>query len=230
MAVSQTRRSSDMSRVRERGRSLHAQPRWMLRRFVARPVTGIFLVVPLFGAILDLGNPSLLLTLSGAAAIYLALDLFLSWIGRPVSAGLGSHLNLVAWTAGIGVLAAAGWPEPAWQYHGELVTLVGMATSFAVGMGSPRAVATLWAVATGAAVALGASLTGPLTVEPAMVVAAIAIGTWFGAVVGLVVDRVAAPHRSSVHAAARRSAAVASVSGQVSGERSPGTVQGSPPR
>jgi hypothetical protein len=201
----------------------------VLRRFVARPLTGIFLVVPLLGAILDLGNPSILLTLSGVAAIYLALDLFLSWIGRPASAELGSHFNLVAWTAGIAVLAAASWPEPAWQYHGELVTLVGMATGFAVGMGSPRTVAALWTVAAGAAVALGASLTGPLTAEPAMVVAAIAIGTWFGAVVGLVVEALAVPHRSPVRAAAPMSAAGALVSAQVPSERSPDPVPGSPP-
>jgi hypothetical protein len=188
----------------------------------------MFLVVPLLGAVLGLGNPSILLTLGGAAAIYLAVDLFLSSFGRPASAELGSHLNLVAWTAGIAVLAAAGWPEPAWQYHGELVTLVGMATGFAVGMGSPRAVAALWTVGAGAAVALGASLTGPLTAEPAMVVAAIAIGTWFGAVVGLVVERVAAPHRSLARVPSPRSAG-ASVSGQVSGERSTGPVPGSPP-
>ncbi len=76
-----------------------------------------------------------------------------------------------------------------------------MATGFAVGLGSPRAVAILWTVAAGAAVALGASLTGPLTAEPAMVVAAIAIGTWFGAVVGLIVGRFAHAPR---FAAARR--------------------------
>jgi hypothetical protein len=208
---------------------MRSQPRWVLRRFVARPLTGMFLVVPLLAAVLDLGNASILLTLSGAAAIYLALDLFLSRIGRPVAAELGSHLNLVAWTAGIAALAAAGWPEPAWQYNGELVTLVGMATGFAIGMGSPRGVAALWTVAAGAAVALGASLTGPLTAEPAMVVAAIAIGTWFGAVVGLVVEALAAPHRSLVRAAAPTSAASAPVSAQVSGERSTGPVPGSPP-
>jgi hypothetical protein len=194
----------------------------------------MFLVVPLLAALLDLGNASILLTLSGAAAIYLALDLFLTWIGRPVASELGSNLNLVAWTAGIGVLAAAGWPEPAWQYHGELVTIVGMATGFAVGMGSPRAVAVWWTVAASAAVALGASLTGPLTAEPAMVVAAIAIGTWFGAVVGLVVERVAVPHRSFVRTAARGTDTEGtSVSEQVSGERSAAAaapIQGSPPR
>jgi hypothetical protein len=193
----------------------------VLRRFVARPLTGLFLVVPLLAALLDLGNASILLTLSGAAAIYLALDLFLSWIGRPVTAELASHLNLVAWTAGIAVLAAAGWPEPAWQYHGELVTLVGMATGFAVGMGSPRTVAALWTVAAGAAVALGASLTGPLTAEPAMVVASIAIGTWFGAVVGLVVDRVAVPHRVRVPAPSTASSAPAT--------RAAAEMRGNPP-
>ncbi len=198
MAVSQSRRASDRSAIRERIRSVRAHPRWVLRRFMARPVTALFLVVPLLGAVLGMGTPSLLFTLAGAASLYLAVDLFLAWLRRPVSAELGSNLNLVAWTGGIGVLAAAGWTVGAWQFHGELVALVGMGAGFAVGLGSPRAVAFFWTVAAGAAVALGASLTGPLTAEPAMAVAAIAIGTWLGAVVGLVVDHITAPHRIRV--------------------------------
>lgn len=196
MAVSQTRNPATTARALDQDLPLRLQPRWVLRRFVARPLTGMFLVAPLLAAVLGLGTPSILLTVSGAAAIYLAVDLFLTWLQRPMAAELGSYLNLVAWTAGIGVLAAAGWPDPAWQYHGELVTLVGMATGFAVGLGSPRIVAILWVVTASAAVALGASLTGPLTGEPAMVVAAIAIGTWFGGVIGLVVERVAGPRLS----------------------------------
>ncbi len=140
MAVSLTRRSSDAP-VAERKLATRSDARRVLRRFLARPVIGVFLVVPLLGAILNMGSPSWLLTVSGIAALYLAVDLFLSWIRRPVSAELAAYSNLVAWIAGLAVLAAAGWTSAAFQYHGELVALVGMATGFAVGLGSPRAVA-----------------------------------------------------------------------------------------
>jgi hypothetical protein len=194
MAVSLTRRSSDRSQVAEPTLA-RSDTRRVLRRFLARPVIGVFLVVPLLGAILHMGSPAWLLTVSGVAALYLSVDLFLTWMRRPVPAELAAYSNLVAWIAGIAVLSAAGWTTAAWQYHGELVALVGMATGFAVGLGSPRAVALLWTVGACAAVALGASLTGPLTAEPAMAVAAIAIGTWFGAVVGLIVERLSPAQR-----------------------------------
>jgi membrane protein DedA with SNARE-associated domain len=59
-------------------------------------------------------------------------------------------------------------------------------------------------VAAAAAVALGASLTGALNAEVAMVVAAIAIGTWFGAAVGLIIGRfVHAPRAARVAATSR---------------------------
>ncbi len=224
MAVSLTRRSSDAP-VAERKLATRSDARRVLRRFLARPVIGVFLVVPLLGAILNMGSPSWLLTVSGVAALYLAIDLFLSWIRRPVPAELAAYSNLVAWIAGLAVLAAAGWTSAAFQYHGELVALVGMATGFAVGLGSPRAVAFLWTVAASAAVALGASLTGPLTAEPAMVVAAVAIGTWFGAVVGLIVGRFAHAPRFAARAEfARRPTASGANAGRPSSAPEPARV------
>ena len=161
----------------------------VIGRSLARSVTGVFIVVPLLGAVLGMGNPPWLLTISGAAALYLAVDLLLSWLRRPVTRALGSHVNLVAWTAGIGAMSAAAWTAGAFEYHGELVALVGMVAGLAVGLGSSRVEAVLWTVAAGAAVALGATMAGRLVEESAMVVAAIAVGTWFGAVVGVVVER-----------------------------------------
>lgn len=161
----------------------------VIGRSLARPVTGVFIVVPLLGAILEMGNPPWLLTISGVAALYLAGDLLLSWLGRPVAAGVGSHLNLVAWTAGIGAISAAAWTAGAFEYHGEPVALVGMVAALAVGLGSSRPEAVLWTVAAGSAVALGASVAGQLVVESGMAVAAVAVGTWFGAVVGVVAER-----------------------------------------
>jgi hypothetical protein len=183
MAVSHKRRSTDVAWT-EPGAAQR-----VIGRSLARPVTGVFIVVPLLGAVLLMGSPPWLLTISGAAALYLAVDLLLSWLRHPIPHALGSHLNLVAWTAGIGAMSAAAWTTGAFEYHGELVALVGMVAALAVGLGSSRAEAMLWTVAAGAALALGASLAGQLVVESAMVVAAIAVGTWFGAVVGLVVER-----------------------------------------
>lgn len=230
MAVSLTRRSSDASRVAERTLATRFDARRVLRRFLARPVIGVFLVVPLLGAILNMGSPSWLLTVSGAAALYLAVDLFLSWLRRPVEAEVAAYANLVAWTTGLAILAAAGWTTAAWQFHGELVALVGMATGFAVGLGSPRVVAFLWTVAAGAAVALGASLTGPLSAEPAMVVAAIATGTWFGAAVGLIVGRfVHAPRTAPRDMATSRAPAIASPANRAPTASEPARIQESPP-
>ena len=161
----------------------------VIGRSLARPVTGVFIVVPLLGAILGMGNPPWLLTISGAAALYLAGDLALSRMGHPVSFALGAHVNLVAWTAGIGAISAAAWTAGGFEYHGELVALVGMVAALAVGLGSSRVEAVLWTVAAGAAVALGASVVGRLVVESGMAVAAIGVGTWFGAVVGVVMER-----------------------------------------
>lgn len=179
MAVNGSQRSTDAARSAE----------FLVGRFLARPVIGVFVVVPLLGAVLELGNPSWLLTISGAAALYLAADLLLSWARRPVRPAIGSHINHVAWVAGIGAVSAASWNAAAFRYDGELVVLIGMVAALAVGLGSSRTEAVLWAVAAGAAVALGASVAGQLLVESGMVAAAIAVGTWFGAVVGLIVER-----------------------------------------
>jgi hypothetical protein len=172
-----------------RASDARADAHQVLRAFLARPMTGVFLVVPLLGAFLGMGAPSLLMTLSGVAALWLATDLFLAWVRRPVGRDLASSLNLMAWTAGLGLLAAAGWKSAAFEYHGELVALVGAVIAVGVGLGSPRTVAFVWAVAAGTAVALGASIEAPLTAESAIAPVAIAVGAWFGAAIGVVVDR-----------------------------------------
>jgi hypothetical protein len=230
MAATLTRRSSDASRVAEATLATRFDARRVLRRYLARPVIGVFLVVPLLGAILNMGSPSWLLTVSGAAALYLSADLFLTWLRRPVEAEVAAYANLVAWTTGLAVLAAAAWTMGAWQYHGELVALVGVVTGFAVGLGSPRTVAALWTVTAGAAVALGASLIGPLTAEPAMVVAAIAIGTWFGGAAGLIVGRfVQAPRTAPRGTATRRTKAHHSPADRTPTASEPARIQESPP-
>ena len=161
----------------------------IMRAFLVRPMTGVFLVVPLLGAFLSLGTPQLLMTLSGAAALWLAIDLFLAWMRRPMPLETGAYLSLLAWTTGLGVLAIAGWKGSEFQYHGELVALVGTITAVGVGLGNPRTVTILWAVAAGTAVTFGASVVAPLTAESVMAPAAVAVGAWFGAAVGVVVDR-----------------------------------------
>lgn len=204
MAVTGNQRSTDAARSAQ----------GIVGRYLARPVMGVFIVVPLLGAVLEMGNPSWLLTISGAAALYLALDLLLSWLRRPVAPAVGSRLNLMAWIAGLGALSAAAWNADAFRYDGELVVLVGMVAALAAGLGSSRAEAILWTVAAGAAVALGASVTGRLVVESGMVVAAMAVGTWFGAVVGLLVGRmVTGPEaRAAFRAEARPTSGPSTVS------------------
>jgi hypothetical protein len=196
MVLSPTRRSSDaQADARAAARS---DAREILRQFLARPTTGVFLVVPLFAAFLGIGTPTMLLTLSGVAALWLAIDLLLGWARRPVPAEAGAYLNLLAWTAGLGFLAAASWTPGAFEFHGEVITLVAAVTAVAVGLGSQRSVAVAWAVAGATAVALGASFMGPLTGTSAIAASAVAVGTWFGAAIGVVVDRVVPASRARV--------------------------------
>jgi hypothetical protein len=174
----------------------------ILRAFLVRPMTGAFLVVPLLGSFLGMGSPQLLMTLSGAAALWLAVDLLLAWARRPVPVESGAYLSLVAWATGLGVLAAAGWQASAFEYHGELVTMVGAVTAVGVGLGNPRTVTVAWVLAAGTAVALGASVVAPLTAESVMAPAAIAVGAWFGAAIGVVVDRLVPSRARGWHSAA----------------------------
>jgi hypothetical protein len=211
MVLPTARRSSD-ARTDSR-----ADAHDILRVFLARPITGVLLVVPLLGAFLEMGSPQLLMTISGAAALWLAIDLLLAWFRRSVPVALGGYLNLVAWTAGLGVLAAAGWKSAAFEYHGELVALVGAVVAVGVGLGSPRMVTVVWALAASTAVALGASMVAPLTVESAIAPAAIAVGAWFGAAIGVVVDRLVPAYRASGRVAASAVSAGASVSNPTSG-------------
>jgi hypothetical protein len=225
MAVLQGRRSTDV------GRSFRSRAHRTLRRFVARPVTGAFIVVPLLGALLGMGEPAWLLTLSGGAALYLAFDLFLSWLRRPVPAELGANLNLVAWSAAIGVASAAAWSSEAFDYHGELVALVGMVAAVAVGLGSPRSVAVLWVVAAGAAVGVGASVNGQLAAETGMVVAALAVGAWLGGVIWVVAERLVPRSPVPVPSADRvasDAAAAVTPSSAPSGSHSRADIPGSP--
>ena len=69
MAVSLTRRSSDARQVAEQTLATRADARRVLRRFLARAAIGVFLVVLVLGAILNMGSPSWLLTVSGIAAL-----------------------------------------------------------------------------------------------------------------------------------------------------------------
>jgi hypothetical protein len=188
----------------------------ILRAFLARPITGVLLVVPLLGAFLGMGSPQILMTLAGAAALWLAIDLLLAWMRRPVSIEVGGYLNLVAWTAGLGVLAAAGWKSAEFEYHGELVALVGAVVAVGVGLGSPRVVTVVWGIAAATAVALGASMVAPLTAQSAVAPAAIAVGAWFGAAIGVVVDRIVPASRASGRQGAPSVSANASAKGSPS--------------
>jgi hypothetical protein len=189
----------------------------ILRAFLARPITGVLLVVPLLGAFLGMGTPPLLMTLSGAAALWLAVDLLLSWGRRSVPIEVGGYLNLLAWTAGLGLLAAAGWKSSAFEYHGELVALVGAVVAVGVGLGSPRVVTVVWALAAATAVAFGASMVAPLTAESVIAPAAIAVGSWFGAAIGVVVDRLVPVSRVRGSRQAASVSAASSVGNPASG-------------
>ncbi|HTE65851.1 MAG TPA: hypothetical protein VK736_06295 [Candidatus Binatia bacterium] len=156
---------------------------------LARLVTGMFLVVPLGAAILDLGRPSLMLTLSGLAALHLAGELFLERTGHPISEDRSLRIVLVSWVAGLTVLGGAGWAGSVAGYHFESVIVVGVLAACFVGLVSRPPIAALWGVAATAAVALGASLVGPMTADAAMGAASVAAGILPGLIVGQGLER-----------------------------------------
>jgi hypothetical protein len=156
---------------------------------LARLVTGMFLVVPLIGAILDLGRPSLMLTLSGMAALHLAGEIFLERIGRPLSEDKSLQIVLVTWVAGLAVLGAAGWTGSVSGYQFEPVVVVAVLAGCFIGLVSPLPLATLWGVAATAAVALGASLVGPMTADAGVAATSVAAGTLSGAIIGSILWR-----------------------------------------
>ncbi|MGH2462025.1 MAG: hypothetical protein ACRDFZ_00180 [Candidatus Limnocylindria bacterium] len=156
---------------------------------LSRLVTALFLIIPLAGAILEMGRPSLLLTLGGVAALHLAGEIFLERVGRPIPGDRSLQLILLTWVAGLAVLGAGGWTMPVLDYHSELVVVVGVVAGCYIGLGTPLPVALLWGVAATAAVAMGASLIGPFTAEVGVAAASVAAGTSSGAIVREILQR-----------------------------------------
>jgi EAL domain-containing protein (putative c-di-GMP-specific phosphodiesterase class I) len=163
--------------------------RRLLRHHLARPVTAVFVAVPLVSALMHLGTPSLLLTLSGLAALQLAADLLLERIGHPISPDRLLQLSLITWPAGFAVLGVAGWTASTGEFHGELIGLVGVVVAGFVGIVAQPLTAVLWGVAALAALAMGASLEGPVTADTMIAAASIAVGTFFGSVLGGILER-----------------------------------------
>jgi hypothetical protein len=158
----------------------------------------MFLVVPLVAAILDLGRPSVLLTLSGVAALHLAGETFLDRVGRPLSHTRSVQVVLATWAGGLAMLGAAGWAPSVFVYHFEPVVVVAVVAGCFIGLVSPPATAVLWGVAATAAVAMGASMAGPLTAEVGVGAASIAAGMLPGAIVGQGLERSIARQRRTL--------------------------------
>jgi EAL domain-containing protein (putative c-di-GMP-specific phosphodiesterase class I) len=163
--------------------------RRLLRHYLARPVMAVFVAVPLVSAVMGLGTPSLLLTLSGLAALLLAADLLLERAGHPISPDRLLQLSLITWPAGFAVLGAAGWTASTGEFHGELIGLLGVVVAGFVGIVTQPLTAVLWGLAALAALALGASLEGPVTAATMIAAASIAVGTFFGSVLGEILER-----------------------------------------
>lgn len=158
-------------------------------RDLARLVTGLFLIVPLAGAILDIGRPSLMLTLSGLAALHLAAEIFLDRIGKPISEDQSLRNVLVTWVAGLAFVGAAAWAGSDSGYDLEPVVVVGVAAGCLVGLVCPAPLAAMWGVAGTAAIAMGVAMVAPMTVEAGVAAASVAIGTFSGAIVGFALER-----------------------------------------
>jgi hypothetical protein len=158
-------------------------------RDLARMVTGLFLFVPLAAAIFEIGRPSLMLTLSGFAALHLAVEIFLDRIGRPISEDESLRTVLVTWVAGLAFVGAAAWAGSDSGYHLEPVVVVGVATGCLIGLVCPAPLAALWGVAGTAAVAMGVAMVAPMTVAAGVAAASVAAGTYSGAIVGFALER-----------------------------------------
>lgn len=163
--------------------------RRLLRRHLARPVTTVFVAVPLAAGLLGLGTTTLLFTLSGLAALHLAADVLLERIGRPIPPDRLLQVGLVTWPAGLAILGAASWVQPFGEFHGELIGLVGVVAAGFVGIVTQPTTALLWGLAAMSALGLGASLNRPVTPEMIIAVGSIAVGTFFGTVLGHTLER-----------------------------------------
>ena len=191
MAASQARTDAVLSRLTVGEAQTHPTSiRRPLRQNVVRPVTAAFVAVPLVAAVMGLGNPSLLLTLSGLAALYLAADLLMERMGHPISPDRLLRVNLVTWIAGFAILGAAGWTPSSGEFHGELIVLVAAMVAGFVGIVTQPVPAVLCGVAAMAAAALGASLKGPVTAETVIAASAIAVGTLVGTTLAAILLRV----------------------------------------
>jgi len=153
--------------------------RGVLRHRLAGPTSVIAICVLLGAAVLGVGGRSLFVALAAVTAAQVLIDPVLRRFGRTVGPSFGFRVMVVTWPIALAAMAAAGWTNTN-DYHGEIVTLIGLITSGLVAMVEPTGLALLWAVVTAACVTAGAAIGGSITAETLISTGAIAVGTAFG--------------------------------------------------
>src|SRR5438552_4370896 len=163
-------------------RSLWADPsgvRGVLRHRLAGPTSAIAFCVLLGAAALGVGNPAVFLGLAGFVAAQVLIARVLQHVGHPLRPDVGFRVVVVTWPIALGALGAAGWTAVN-DYHGAVVSLIGLITAGLVALGAPTGFAIVWAVVAAAAVTTGAAVGGSVTGEALVSTGAIAVGAAFG--------------------------------------------------
>ena len=163
-------------------RSLWADPsgvRGVLRHRLAGPTSAIAFCVLLGAAALGVGNAAVFLGLAGFVAAQVLIARVLQHLGHRLRPDVGFRVVVVTWPIALGALGAAGWTAVN-DYHGEVVSLIGLITAGLVALVEPTGFAIVWAVVAAAAVTTGAAVGGSVTGEALVSTGAIAVGAAFG--------------------------------------------------
>jgi EAL domain-containing protein (putative c-di-GMP-specific phosphodiesterase class I) len=153
--------------------------RGALRHRLAAP-TSILAICVLFGAaLLGVGNQAIFIALAAVTAFQVLIHPVLRALGHQPSPSFGFRVVVVTWPVALAAMSAAGWTNTS-DYHGEIVTLLGLITAGFVAMVEPTALAVVWAVAAVGCVVAGATIGGAVTAETLISAGAILVGTAFG--------------------------------------------------
>src|SRR5438128_1632204 len=152
---------------------------WSSRHRLAGPTSAIAFCVLLGAAALGVGNAAVFLGLAGFVAAQVLIARVLQHLGHRLRPDVGFRVVVVTWPIALGALGAAGWTAVN-DYHGEVVSLIGLITAGFVALVEPTGFAIVWAVVAAAAVTTGAAVGGSVTGEALVSTGAIAVGAAFG--------------------------------------------------
>jgi EAL domain-containing protein (putative c-di-GMP-specific phosphodiesterase class I) len=184
------------------GATLETQSvRGLLRHHLTEAIKAIVIVALVAAALLELGNPLLLLILAGYITALILLDRYLGRADNRLPPLLGFRLATVAWPLAFIVLGAAGWANG--SYHGDAVALVALLLAAMVALVNKPWMTVGWTVASTAGLAFGAGIGGPLGEDTTLAVAGVLAGAVFGNRLQHVIEEFLGARRRLLHEVTR---------------------------